>query len=105
MHLCLRIFFASKKIISYELLLELVEKTKELYVLLALTLCHFAIASFDMWYQKVDKIFFALVINFKKVDWRPKHIIANFFEPLDTSRQTLVKNLTNLLEEKNYCLC
>jgi hypothetical protein len=64
MHLCLRIIFASKKQFSYELSLELVEKTKQLYVSSALTSCHFATTSFDLWVSKSGHDIFALVINF-----------------------------------------
>jgi hypothetical protein len=62
---------------------------------------HFVI---DLWISKDGHDIFALVINFLRVDWQPKHITLNFFEPTD-SGQTLTENLTNLLEEENYCLC
>ncbi len=45
------------------------EKTKQLYVLLASTKCHYAIASFDLWMSKGGHDIFALVINFLGVDW------------------------------------
>jgi hypothetical protein len=48
----------------HELLPELVEKTKQLYVLLASIGCHIAIASFDLWMSKGRHDIFALVINF-----------------------------------------
>jgi hypothetical protein len=48
MHLCLRIFFPFKNSFLSELLLRLVEKTKQLYVLLVLLECHSAITSFDL---------------------------------------------------------
>jgi hypothetical protein len=44
-----------------------VEKTKQLYVLLALTKCHSTTTSFDMWMSKGHDVF-ALVINFLDVD-------------------------------------
>ncbi len=40
------------------------EKTKQLYVLLTLKECHFAIVSFDLWMSQVGHDIFALVINF-----------------------------------------
>jgi hypothetical protein len=58
-----------------------------------------------LWISKDGHDIFALVINFSKVDSQPKHITFNFFEPTNTSGQTLTKNLTNLLEEENYYLC
>jgi hypothetical protein len=48
MHLCSRIVFPSRKQFSYELLIGLVEKTKQLYVLPALIECQSIIASFDL---------------------------------------------------------
>jgi hypothetical protein len=56
-----------------------------------------------LWISKDERDIFALVINFLRIDWQPKHITLNFFEPIDTGGQTLVKNITNLLEEENYC--
>jgi hypothetical protein len=48
MHLRPIVNFPSKKQISHELLLGLVEKTKQLYVLLALVKCHYVTTSFDL---------------------------------------------------------
>ncbi len=57
MHLCPRIVFPSMKQFSNELLPKLVKKTKQLYVLLALVECHFAIASLIRECQKLDMMF------------------------------------------------
>ncbi len=51
-HLCPRIVFPSQNFFSHELLLGLVDKTKQLYVLPILAKCHFA-TSFDAWISKV----------------------------------------------------
>ncbi len=48
MHLHPIVNFPSKIQISHELLLGLVEKTKQLYVSLALVECHYATTSFDL---------------------------------------------------------
>jgi hypothetical protein len=45
------------------------EKTRQLYVSLASTECHYVIASFDLWMSKGGHDIFALVINFLRVDW------------------------------------
>ncbi len=97
MHLCPRIVFPSMKQFSNELLPKLVKKTKQLYVLLALVECHFAIASLDSWMSKARYDIFALVIYFLKGDWQPKHITLCLFGPINITRQTLAKNLTKLL--------
>jgi hypothetical protein len=49
MHLCLRITFPSKKHFFNELLPELMEKTKQLYVLPTLVECYIIITNLDMW--------------------------------------------------------
>jgi hypothetical protein len=64
-------------------------KTKQLYVLLALVQCHFATVSFNLWNSKARHDIFALVINFLKDDWQPKHINLDVFEP--TIGQTWLK--------------
>jgi hypothetical protein len=44
--------FPSRKQFSQETLRRLVEKTKQLHILLALAKCHFATSSFDLWMSK-----------------------------------------------------
>jgi len=56
--------FLSKRQFSQDILLGLVEKTNQLYVILALVECHFATANFDLWMFKGTYDVFALVINF-----------------------------------------
>ncbi len=64
MHLCPKLNFPSKKTISQEILLGLVEKTSQMYVLLALIECHFVTTNFDLWMFKRTYDVFALVIKF-----------------------------------------
>jgi hypothetical protein len=64
MHLCPKIVFPSKNQFSNELLPILVEKTKQLYVLLALIKCYSTNASFDLWMSKATHDIFALEIIF-----------------------------------------
>jgi hypothetical protein len=68
-HLCPRIIFPSKNQFSNELLPGLVEKTKQLYVLLVLVECDSTNASFDLWMSKAGHDIFALEINFLRNDW------------------------------------
>jgi hypothetical protein len=63
MHLCPKIVFPSIKQFFNELLFGLMEKTKQLYVLLALVECHSVTTSFDLWMSKVGHDIFALVIK------------------------------------------
>jgi hypothetical protein len=64
MHLCQRIVFPSKKYFFHQLLLELVEKTKQLYVLPTLTKFYSTTTSFDPWMSKARHHDFALVTIF-----------------------------------------
>ncbi len=67
LHLCPRVVLLSMKLFAREILLELVEKTKQLYILPTLAYCYF-VTSFDLWMSKGAYNFFALVINFWGVD-------------------------------------
>jgi hypothetical protein len=57
MHLCPRIVFPSKKTFSQEILVDLVEKMKQEYMLLKLKQCYYVIASFDLWMSRVHMMF------------------------------------------------
>jgi hypothetical protein len=48
--------------------------------------------------SKAKHDIFTLMIKFLKDDWQPKHITLGLFEPTNTRRQTLAKNLTKLLD-------
>jgi len=63
-HLCPKLNFPSRNQFSQDILLRLVNKTNQLYVVLALVECHFATTSFDLWMFKGACDVFALVINF-----------------------------------------
>ncbi len=42
---------------------------------------------------------FALVINFLSNDWQPKHVTIGLFEAIETTSQTLTRNLIELLDK------
>jgi hypothetical protein len=69
LQLCPRVILPSKKLFSQEILLELVKKTKQLYVLTCLAKHFFPTSSFDLWMSKGTYDIFALVINFLGKDW------------------------------------
>jgi hypothetical protein len=64
LHLCIKLNFPSKRQFSQEILLGLVEKTSQQYVLPTLVDCFFTIANFDLWMFKGAYDVFALMINF-----------------------------------------
>jgi len=75
-----------------------VEKTNELYVLLALAECYSIIVSFDLWMFKGANDVFALVIIFLSNDRQPKHVIISLFEKTKITGQAL-ESLTKLLDK------
>jgi hypothetical protein len=64
---------------TYDLLFDLVENTKNMYVLFALHKCTLTIATFGIWMSKGAFNIFAL-INFLSVDWQLKHVMIRLFE-------------------------
>jgi hypothetical protein len=79
-------------------LLELVEKTKETYVLPLLNDCSCAIANFDLWMSKGAHDVFVLVIIFLGSNWKPKHVTFGLFEATKPIKQALAKNLIEFLD-------
>jgi hypothetical protein len=69
LHLCPRVNFPSRQQFSLEILLGLVEKIRELYVLLALVECDTTTSNFNLWMSKGVYDMFALVLNFLGNDW------------------------------------
>jgi hypothetical protein len=69
LHLCSKINFPSRRQFSQVILPSLVEKTKQLYVLLTLAKHYFVIVSFDFWMSKEAYDVFALGIYFLGSDW------------------------------------
>jgi len=76
----------------------LVQKTKDVYVLPKLSQCVSTTTSFDLWMSKNAYNIFALVINFLDENWQPKKVIIGLFEVIETTCQTLVINLSELLD-------
>jgi hypothetical protein len=96
--LCLQIVIPSKKLFYQEALPNLVEKTKELYVLIELAKCLLATASFDLWMFKGSHGIFALVVNFLDANLQPKQVTIGLSEATETIGQALAVNLSNLLD-------
>jgi hypothetical protein len=74
-------------------LFELVEKTKETYVLPSQNDRSCAIVNFDLWMSKLAHDVFVLVIKYLGFDWKPKHVILGLFEVAEIIRQVLARNL------------
>jgi hypothetical protein len=98
LHLCPRVVLPFMKLFTREILLELVEKTKQLYMLPALAYCYF-VTSFDLWMSKGAYKIFIIVIKFCGVEWQLKHIVIGFFEAFDTFGHALAKDVVDLLNK------
>jgi hypothetical protein len=61
---CPKIVFPFKNVSFQEMFIELVEKVKQLHVLLTLVECNFAIFNSDLWMSKGTHDIFAFAINF-----------------------------------------
>ncbi len=96
-----RVVYPFKKLFSQEILSNLVEKMKQIYVLPKLTNCIFAIASFDLYMSKGVHDIFVLVINFLESNWQPKkvYVTIGLFEATKITRQTLTNNLMKLFDQ------
>ncbi len=109
MHLCPRIVFPSRKTFSQEILVNLVEKMKQEYMLLKLKQFYYVIASFDLWMSKGARDVFTLVINFLNEKWQPQHITIELFEANKIIGQYMVRNLIELLDKYDlrifFCIC
>ncbi len=81
---CPKLNFLSKRQFSQEILLGLVEKTIQQYVLLALANYFSTTTSFDFWMSKGAYDVFALIINFLSNDWQAKHVTIGLFEVIET---------------------
>jgi len=99
LHLSPRIMFPSRKQFFQDILFNLVEKTKQIYVLPKFTNCISTTISFDLWMPKGVHDIFAFVINFLGFTWQPKQVTIGLFEAIKTIGQTLVNNLTKLLDQ------
>jgi hypothetical protein len=81
------LFSLPKKTFRQKVLLNLVEKTKQTYVLPILTKCvSTTTLSFDLWMSKGVHDVFALIVNFLEKNWMLKHITISLFETSKTSR-------------------
>jgi len=70
LHFCFTIVFPSRKQFSHEILPNLVEKMKQMYVLPKSIDCIYATSNFHLWMSKDAHDIFAHVISFLRFDWQ-----------------------------------
>jgi len=98
LQLCPCVQFLFRKLFSNKILPELLEKTKETYVLPLLNDYNSVIANFDLWMSKGVCDVFILVIIFLGSDWKPKHVTLGLFEAVEIIKHTLIRILIELLD-------
>jgi hypothetical protein len=98
MHLCSRVVFPSREMFSQETLVDVVDKTKQKYMLPKLKQCYYATISFDLWMSKGAHDVFALMINFLNEGWQPQHITIGLFEANEIIG-AMARNLIELLDQ------
>jgi hypothetical protein len=86
-----------------EIILNMVNKTMDCYVLLALVEVIIVIATFDLWMSCEGFDTFALVVNYIHSKWEPCHITIGIFEVHETSIVAMVLRLKDLLTHFDLC--
>jgi hypothetical protein len=93
-----KVVFPFRKVMSEEIFLMMVEKCLKEYVTLLFDVTPIAIEKFDLWMSRTTCDTFAFVINFLTPQWEPRHVCVGLFEVNDTTRASLGKQMTILLE-------
>jgi hypothetical protein len=83
---------------SNDVLLSLVKKINQKYVLPLLNDYTTITTRYGLWMSKGAHDIFALVVNILRVDSQPKHVPIELFEVNETIGQALAKNLIKLLD-------
>ncbi len=87
------------KVFSHDVLLGIMEKTKQTNVLSFVEECHSTIVSFDLCMSKGVHDVFALDITCLGSNWNSKHVTLGLFEASNIITHALVKKLTSLSNE------
>jgi hypothetical protein len=95
--LCPQVVFPSNKTFVEEILLNLVEKMMNTYVVHALVDYLLATCTFDLLMFKGAHDIFIVVVNFILNNWEARHVTIRLFEVIDTSGVAMVSKLQELL--------
>jgi hypothetical protein len=96
---CPQLVFPFQKVFRQEILPDLVEKTKPLYVLLALSDCLSTTTTFDHWISIGAHDVFALVVNFINANWQPNQVTIGLFGAIEITSQTMAMKFQALLDK------
>jgi len=65
-------------------------KTKEMYIFLALEFCNSYIINFDLWMSKAGMDTFVYIVHFVIEKWELCHVTIDFFETTNTFRSAIM---------------
>jgi hypothetical protein len=97
LHQCGHVRFPIQHQLVNEVLLSVVETTREKYVLLTLASCITCITSFDLWMSCVRHDIFAMVVSFLNDSWEPNHVTMGIFDIQNTACATMANQVKVLL--------
>jgi hypothetical protein len=98
-----RVVFPNQKQMVQHIILSLMVKTMDHYVMSTLDSCVIVTTSFDLWMFRSRHDTFMLVINFINPQWVPCHVIVGLFEAIDIAGIAMVAQVKDLLS--SYSLC
>ncbi len=98
LHQCVRVRFPTWHQLVNEVLPNVVETTKDKYVLPAFVSCITCTSSFDLWMSHVGHETFVMVVSFLNDSWEPNHVTMRIFEVQNTTCATMANQVKVLLD-------
>jgi hypothetical protein len=95
---CGRVLFPSHRQMVIKMLLDMVEKTRDICVIPTLTSCIICTCSFDLWMFCVDFDTFIIVVSFINISWEPYHVTIGIFKVHNTIGVTITNQVKSLLD-------
>ncbi len=97
-HQCGHVRFPTQHQLVNEMLPNVVETTREKYVLPTFASCITCIASFDLWMSRAKYDIFSMVVSFLNDSWEPNHVIMGIFEVQNITCATMANQVKVLLD-------
>ncbi len=94
--------FPLRRILVNDILLRMVELTKDKYVFSSLESCHSCPVSFDPWMSKFIVDTFVTIMHFLNAQWEPCHIIVGIFETAHSTGSAMVLQANDVLAKRGF---
>jgi hypothetical protein len=85
-----RLNFLLKQMFKHDIVLRIIEMTKERFVSPSLMSCNICTIPFDLWMSRGGVDTFVHIVHFLNDNWEPCHVTIEFFKTIDTSRSSMV---------------